>query len=165
MELLYKRFQQGFTLIELVIVIIVLGILSAVAIPKFVNRSGFEDYVVRDQLIARLRLVQLQAMNADPSANISKNACYWLVVKNDCFYNEHSAKSGNSCDQPSASNVCSDVSYNGYNAVEFPSAMLRTTNYRFDIEGKLLTNNVPITISGDNDLAIIIESEGFIHEN
>lgn len=32
-----KQHQQGFTLIELVIVIIILGILSASAIPKFVN--------------------------------------------------------------------------------------------------------------------------------
>jgi len=32
--------QQGFTLIELVIVIIVLGILAATAIPKFINLSS-----------------------------------------------------------------------------------------------------------------------------
>ncbi len=33
------RYQSGFTLIELVMVIVILGLLSAVAIPKFVDLS------------------------------------------------------------------------------------------------------------------------------
>lgn len=167
MGLYHKRLTQGFTLIELVIVIIVVGVLSAVAIPRFSDRSGFEDYTVRDQLIARLRLVQLQGMNADPTENVDKNACYWLVIKSDCLYNEHTGKTGNNCDLPSAPNVCSDDSYNEYGAVTFPTGMIsdsNITNYRFDVNGLLVAGDSSITLNGDNNLSISIEDEGFIHE-
>jgi MSHA pilin protein MshA len=42
-DIMKTRREEGFTLIELIMVIVILGILAAVAIPKFVNLSDQAD--------------------------------------------------------------------------------------------------------------------------
>jgi MSHA pilin protein MshA len=47
--------QQGFTLIELVVVIVILGILAAVAVPKFISLQGDARYSVLQGVEASVR--------------------------------------------------------------------------------------------------------------
>lgn len=55
--------QSGFTLIELVAVLVLLGILGAVAFPRFANFDSYRDRVFRDTLLTSLRLTQRTALS------------------------------------------------------------------------------------------------------
>ena len=159
--------MNGFTLVELVIVIVLIGVLSVTAIPKLIGKSAFEDSVVRDQLISQLRLVQLQGMSADPAINTQQNACYWLVVKDGCFYHEHTVKSGNHCKLPSTTNVCKNDDYNQYGVFSFTKGLVTPALYRFKINSGILSEDSsasPIIIKGKNNLMITVESQGYIHD-
>ena len=62
--------QTGFTLIELVTVITILGLLAVAVVPRFVSTSTFESRSVEDQFISATRQAQQLALAKAISANV-----------------------------------------------------------------------------------------------
>jgi MSHA pilin protein MshC len=54
---------RGFSLIELVVVIILLSILAVTVAPRFSGKSGFAEYAYQARLISALRAMQTRAMH------------------------------------------------------------------------------------------------------
>jgi MSHA pilin protein MshC len=52
------RRAQGFTLLELIAVLMIVAVLAYFFAPRFIDRSGFEDRAFADQLLAGLRYGQ-----------------------------------------------------------------------------------------------------------
>jgi MSHA pilin protein MshC len=66
--------QCGFTIVELVTVIILIGILAVAVVPKFDGTDSYEVYPFRAQLISALRLTQQRAMQQTLTS-----ACHQIV--------------------------------------------------------------------------------------
>ena len=61
--------REGFTLIELVVVLVIIGFLAAIAIPKFVDLTGQAKKASEDGTVGGVRAgIMLQYANSNPHA-------------------------------------------------------------------------------------------------
>ncbi len=72
--------NRGFTTLELVTVIIIVGILAMNVLARFDGTASYEAHTYRAQLISALRLTQQRAMQQTDSGD---GYCHQLVFDND----------------------------------------------------------------------------------
>lgn len=74
------RRTGGFSLIEMIVVIVVLGVLAAIVTPRLVDSSVFEARGFRDQLASAARDAQRYARNSGCPTNFSVGGGTWSVT-------------------------------------------------------------------------------------
>jgi MSHA pilin protein MshC len=152
---------KGFTMIELIVVIIIIAIMATTVIPKFFNSTGFQEYTFQAEAITKLRAIQLRAMQ---DTNINK--CYTVLVTedalgvpNDCDLTLAKGWQGEntSTGEPGTTKLEVETQHN---------VVLSPVNFDFTFDnlGRPSCSNCLITIKGESTLHIKIESEGYIHE-
>lgn len=160
-----RRSASGFTLIELILVIVLLSIVSLFAASRFIGKSSFSAYALQDQLISVIRQVQLNRMQSnltDPDDIIDMDGNFRLRVEESCIGSVAAcALSGD--DRASRSDVVAD------NYVTFSVTNSPAPGYiDFDLLGNpvgLNSGDISIWIedkSGNSRCEVLINSQGYV---
>jgi MSHA pilin protein MshC len=145
--------QTGFTLVELIVVIILLGILSVYAAPRLFGTSGFSVYAAQEQAITIIRQIQLGSMQYNDSSSVP--TYYQLRVSNNCLGSVYTCELTDS-----EKESLSDSLVLGNNS---PLTFSPTLTVTFDLFGNPSSGDTTINIAGgDETLSVCINSQGYV---
>ncbi len=142
----YKPRQNGFTLVELVVIILLLGILAAFAMPKLFNLSDYRTRAAYDEVAGAVRYAQKLAVasGCEVQVRISGNSYALQQHSTDCTSGAFTTISNH----PITSNTISGVSL-----TSSPSSFI------FDAMGR---SSGAVTVNIDSDSFTVIAETGTV---
>ncbi|HAS6020961.1 TPA: type II secretion system protein [Vibrio vulnificus] len=154
-----KRAQAGFTLVELIVVILLISIVSAYAASRYIGTGSFSAYAAQEQAISIIR--QLQVYRMQSNTTNSANSNFELTASGGCL---GSTAGCTAASTPQAAESRSDVM-----RLDGVSVSSTISPIRFDLRGNPLQtngsalNSVTITFTASGESAsVCINSQGYV---
>ena len=151
--------QCGFTLVELIMTMVIIGIIAAVAAPRFFSTDVFQSRGFADQVQASLRYAQKQAIAQ------RRNVCVTMTATDISMIIASAAGAASLCNTNLVSPAgqpanCPSATYR----ICAPSGVTlayTSANSNFDALGRTASNT--ITISGATNNIVVEAETGYVH--
>jgi MSHA pilin protein MshC len=148
--------QRGFTLVELIMVMIIVGILAAVAAPRFFNTNVFQSRGFADQVQATLRYAQKEAIAQH------RNVCVAMTASKISLTIANASGAAIPCGPTLAFPA-------GGNSITAPSGVTLSSSplpppvsFNFDALGTTPVAQT-ITVSGATNNIVVEAETGYVH--
>lgn len=154
--------NRGFTLVELIVIMIILGILAVVALPRFVDRQTFDTRGVFDSVTGSLRYARQQAVAQ------RRQVCVAVAANGSVTITQASAPPPSVCDGRALINPSTGAAY----ALAMPTGVTMAARgatsalpavIRFDALGQP-NAAAGLRVIGDSSWCLAVEAEtGYVH--
>jgi MSHA pilin protein MshC len=155
----YLTTQKGFTLVELVMTMLLLGILSATALPKFFSVSLYQQQVFFDDTLTAVRYAQKLAVATGCNVQVSITANTYTIK---CPTNRTVCTSLSASDFNQSVNNPATGTPPYSNSQSGISLTASTTPFYFTALGTASTN-VTLTVAG-SQVFYVVATTGFVYE-
>jgi len=139
-----KSHCRGFTLTEFIVIMVVLAILAAEAIPRMMDSGGVAARTYADQLVAAFQFSQTAAQQLDVTTSVNISGAGFSVTQNGSVVQ--------TANGPYQTTLANGVGISPTGSITYGANGLPNSSVSFNVAG-----------SGST-FSVIVESTGFTHE-
>ncbi len=164
--------MRGFTLVEMIVVMVLVGIVAAIGMARFFDNKGFDAVAYADRVAGMLRYAQKLAIAQNRAVYVDVNGSrVALCFDANCSApNQIASPAGHNSGNPTTETQCGSATWNCEglpNGLSYSATpTLNPTYFYFDPLGKpfLPTDTYPSQTSSFNTLTIRITGDGANHD-
>jgi MSHA pilin protein MshC len=153
--------QRGFTLIELIVVLIIVGILAITVAPKFLSNNTFKQAGFAEEMKSAVRYAQKLAIAQRRFVCVEFSGTNALILTMD-IATDPSVNSTTTCPAATAISIPGRAANSVSNSAATFTITPATSHFYFNAAGKP-SFTAPITVNVNGNLFVIESETGYVH--